>query len=115
MRIFELHTSKARYELKVVPLALWRVNVKTIRGFIHIPLADLPHIKLRETPPIFATSPSCERRRFWWVGWRAGWARRAGPGRSCLLAASSAAANQEAPCRKGRRDVILCKIREPIR
>jgi hypothetical protein len=54
MRIFELHTSKARYELKVVPLALWRVNVKTIRGFIHIPLADLPHINLRETPPIFS-------------------------------------------------------------
>jgi hypothetical protein len=88
MRIFDLPTSKARYELKVVlvPLHLWRVNVKAICGFIHIPLADLP---------------TCERRPFWWGGWRAGWARRAGPSRSCLLAASSAAANQEAPCRRG--------------
>jgi hypothetical protein len=47
MRIFDLHTSKASYELKVVLLHLWRENVKTIRGFINIPLADLPHINLR--------------------------------------------------------------------
>ncbi len=47
MRIFDLHNSKARYELKVVLLDLWRVNVKTIGGFIDIPLADLPHINLR--------------------------------------------------------------------
>ncbi len=40
MRIFDLHTSEARYELKVVPLHLRRVNVKTIVGFINIPLAD---------------------------------------------------------------------------
>jgi hypothetical protein len=34
-RIFDLHTSKARYyELKVVLLHLRRVNVKTIGGFI---------------------------------------------------------------------------------
>ncbi len=39
-------TSKAWYELKVV-LHLWRVNLKTIRGFINIPLADLSHINLR--------------------------------------------------------------------
>ncbi len=43
MRIFDLPTSKARYELKVVPLHLWRVNVKTIRGFIHIPLQPYQH------------------------------------------------------------------------
>ena len=47
MRIFDLHTSKARYELKVVLLHHWRVNVKTIGGFINIPLADLSHINLR--------------------------------------------------------------------
>jgi hypothetical protein len=38
--IFDLHTNKARYELKVVILHLWRVNVKTIGGFINIPLTD---------------------------------------------------------------------------
>ncbi len=32
--------SKARYEVKVVPLHLWRVNVKTTPGFIYISLAD---------------------------------------------------------------------------
>ncbi len=47
MRIFDLHTSKARSELKVVLLHLWRVNVKTIGGFINITLADLLHINLR--------------------------------------------------------------------
>jgi hypothetical protein len=40
MRIFYLHTSKDRYELKVL-LKLCRLNVKTIGGFINIPLADL--------------------------------------------------------------------------
>jgi hypothetical protein len=34
-------------ELKVVLLHLWQVNVKTIGGFINIPLADLAHINLR--------------------------------------------------------------------
>jgi hypothetical protein len=48
MRIFDLHTSKAGYELKVVlHLHLWRVNVKTIGGFINIPLVDLSHLNLR--------------------------------------------------------------------
>jgi hypothetical protein len=39
--VFDLHTSNARYELEVVLFHLWRVNVKTIRGFNNIPLADL--------------------------------------------------------------------------
>jgi hypothetical protein len=47
MRIFDLHTSRARYELKVVLLHLWRVNVTTIGGFINIPLADLSRKNLR--------------------------------------------------------------------
>jgi hypothetical protein len=38
--MFVLHISKARYELKAVLLHLWRVNVKTVSGFIKIPLAD---------------------------------------------------------------------------
>jgi hypothetical protein len=44
----DLHTSgsKARNELKVVLLHLRRVNVKTIPGFINIPLADLSWINL---------------------------------------------------------------------
>ncbi len=41
MRLFDLHASKARYELMVVLLHLWHVNVKMIGGFISIPLADL--------------------------------------------------------------------------
>jgi hypothetical protein len=42
MRLFDLHTSKARCELKVVVLLYpWHVNVKTIGEFINIPLADL--------------------------------------------------------------------------
>jgi hypothetical protein len=41
LRIFDLHTSKASYELKVVLLHLWCVNVKTIPEFISVPLADL--------------------------------------------------------------------------
>jgi hypothetical protein len=47
MRLFDLHTSKARYELQVVLLHLWRLNVKTVRGFINISLADLSKINLR--------------------------------------------------------------------
>ncbi len=46
MRIFDLQTSKARYELKVALLHLWRVNVKMISGFINITLVDLSHSKL---------------------------------------------------------------------
>jgi hypothetical protein len=34
--VFDLHTSKARYELKVVLLHLWRVNVKTIGRFFNV-------------------------------------------------------------------------------
>jgi hypothetical protein len=48
MRIFDLHTSKAGYELKVALLHLWRVIVKMISGFVNIPLADLSHINLRD-------------------------------------------------------------------
>jgi hypothetical protein len=40
MCIFDLHTSKARFELKVVLFHRWRVSVMTIRGFINILLAD---------------------------------------------------------------------------
>jgi hypothetical protein len=40
MCIFGHHTSKARYEMKVILLHLWRVSVKTICGFINILLAD---------------------------------------------------------------------------
>jgi hypothetical protein len=46
-RIFDLHTSKARYELRVVLLHLRRENVRMTRGFINIPLADLSHVNLR--------------------------------------------------------------------
>ncbi len=38
--IFDVHTSKASKILKVVLLHLWRINVKTTRGFINIPLED---------------------------------------------------------------------------
>jgi hypothetical protein len=43
--LFDPHTSKARYGLKVkvVLLYLWRVNVKTSPGFIYLPLADFLH------------------------------------------------------------------------
>jgi hypothetical protein len=47
MCIFDLHTSKARYKLKVVVLNLWGVNVKMIGGFINIQLVDLSHINMR--------------------------------------------------------------------
>ncbi len=45
LRIFDLHTSKARSELKVV--LLYSTNVKAIRRFINIPLADFSHVNLR--------------------------------------------------------------------
>jgi hypothetical protein len=44
--IFDLYISKARYELKVVLLHLWCVNVKAIPGFIHITFADFSVDKL---------------------------------------------------------------------
>jgi hypothetical protein len=40
MYVFDVHMSKVSKELKVVLLHLWRVNVKTTRGFINIPLDD---------------------------------------------------------------------------
>jgi hypothetical protein len=40
MCIFDLHTSKARCELKVVLFHFWHVNVNTIRGFMNILLAN---------------------------------------------------------------------------
>jgi hypothetical protein len=38
--VLDLQTSKARFELKVVLLHLWRVHVQTIGGFNNIPLID---------------------------------------------------------------------------
>jgi hypothetical protein len=38
--VFDVHTSKVSKALKVVLFHLWRVNVKTTRGFINIPLED---------------------------------------------------------------------------
>jgi hypothetical protein len=41
--VFDVHTSKASKRLKVVlppPLHLWRINVKTPRGFINISLTE---------------------------------------------------------------------------
>jgi hypothetical protein len=43
--IFDVHTSKASKELKVVLLHIWRLNVKTTRGFIYIPLEDFNMFK----------------------------------------------------------------------
>ncbi len=46
---YVVHTSKVSKELKVVVLRhLWRVNVKTTRGFINIPLEDF-HIEKTAT------------------------------------------------------------------
>ncbi len=36
----DVHTNKASKTLKVVLLHLWRINVKTTRGFLNIPLED---------------------------------------------------------------------------
>ncbi len=38
--VFEVKTSEASKRLKVVPLHLWRINIKTTSGFINIPLED---------------------------------------------------------------------------
>jgi hypothetical protein len=62
LRIFDLHSSKARYELKVVLFHLWLVNVKTIRGFINFPLADLSHIN-----PILWVILYTERSTYWFA------------------------------------------------
>jgi hypothetical protein len=43
--VVDVHTSKVSKELKV--LYLWRVTVKTTRGFINIPLDDFHLDKLR--------------------------------------------------------------------
>jgi hypothetical protein len=45
--MFDVQTSKVSKELKVVLLHLWRVNVKTICGFINIPLDDFHIYKPR--------------------------------------------------------------------
>jgi hypothetical protein len=45
--VFDVQTSKASQRLKVVLLHLWRINVKTSRGFINIPLEDFLIDKLR--------------------------------------------------------------------
>ncbi len=47
MRISDLHTNQARYELKKLILYLWSVNVKTIPGFFNVTLADFFIIILR--------------------------------------------------------------------
>ncbi len=41
LRKFDRHTCKVRYELKMALRHIWRVNEKTIRGFINIPLDAL--------------------------------------------------------------------------
>ncbi len=51
----DLHTSKARYELKLVLLHLWRVNVKTILGFTHIKSVDYSLVNLRHNNITSAT------------------------------------------------------------
>ncbi len=38
--VFDVHTSKARLKVVVVLLHLWRVKVKTTRGFIYISFGD---------------------------------------------------------------------------
>ncbi len=38
--VFDAHTSKASKRLKVILLDLWRINVKTIGGFICISFGD---------------------------------------------------------------------------
>ncbi len=40
----KVHTSKVSKDVKVALLYLWRVNVKTSRGFINIPVEDF-HIE----------------------------------------------------------------------
>jgi hypothetical protein len=47
LRISDLHTNQARYELKKLILYLWSVNVKTIPGFFNVTLADFFIIILR--------------------------------------------------------------------
>ncbi len=38
--VFYVYTSKASKRLKMVLLHLWRINVRTTRGFINIPLEE---------------------------------------------------------------------------
>jgi hypothetical protein len=38
--VFDVRTSMANERLRVILLQLWRINVKTTRGFINIPLED---------------------------------------------------------------------------
>jgi hypothetical protein len=48
--VFDVHTSEVSKKLKVVLLHLWRVNVKTTRGFISIPLGDF---YIDKTAPLY--------------------------------------------------------------
>jgi hypothetical protein len=72
MRIFDLHTSRARYELNVILIHIWRVNVKSTGGFIYTPLADFffSHINLRHTNlsliANLRVSPNIERVTLQW-------------------------------------------------
>jgi hypothetical protein len=46
--VLDLQTNKARFELKVVLLHLWRVHVQTIGGFTSIPLIDFFTVKIAD-------------------------------------------------------------------
>ncbi len=66
LRIFDLHTSNARYELKVVLLYLWLVNIKTIRGFITIPHMNLRYNNItRNTKQILQVGRDKLEQNFW--------------------------------------------------
>jgi hypothetical protein len=43
--VFDAHTSKASKRLKVVPLHLCRINIKTTGGLINIPVENLHMVK----------------------------------------------------------------------
>jgi hypothetical protein len=47
MYVFDVHTCKVSKELKMELLHLWRIIVKTTRGFINIPLEIFTYIQLR--------------------------------------------------------------------
>ncbi len=66
--IFYVYTSETRYELKVVLPHLCRVNVKTIRGFINILLADFFIDKLRHNNITSCTDTVDRPRQFNFIG-----------------------------------------------
>jgi hypothetical protein len=43
--VYDVHMSKASKRPKVVPLHLWRINIKTTGGFINIPVEDFHMVK----------------------------------------------------------------------